>query len=214
MKIAILSESPADDEAVHILIEGVAGLPLERIAVPWLKTRGWPSLRDVLPKVVQYVYYETDARGLVVMADSDRTPIHRGGPDCAAACDAKCRMCKLQEVAGRARSHLTAVPGRIALEVAIGLAIPSIEAWYRCGIDHQVSEAAWDRALQHDEYPYDSRRLKLAVYRTDRPTIEAAKRSAVAEARRLVDSGELPRLERLFPTGFGSLANNVRSWSS
>ncbi len=67
-------------------------------------------------------------------------------------------------------------------------------------------------ALESGEYPYDTRRLKCTVYGTDHPGITVALRSAIEHSRRLVDGGELPRLERLFPVGFGSLANEVRNW--
>ena len=34
MKVAILGESPADEEAILILVEGVYGSPVERVAGP------------------------------------------------------------------------------------------------------------------------------------------------------------------------------------
>jgi hypothetical protein len=214
MKIVVLSESPVDEAAIEILIEGLVAAPLQPIGVPWLKTRGWPSLLDVLPKVVQYVHYQTDARGLVVVADSDHSPLHRSSSDPAMVCQDKCRMCHLHQAAAQAKDRLAPVPGRPDLGIAVGIAVPSIEAWYRCGLDHQVGEVVWGRALESGEFPYDRRRLKQVVYGTRQPTIALGLRIAVEQSRRVVDHGELERLEQLFPIGFGSLAAEVRSWRS
>jgi hypothetical protein len=212
MKIAILSESPADDVAVLALAEGLTGATIEPVGIPWLRTRGWPSIRDVLPKVMQYLYYQTDARGLILVADSDRSPVHGRPAEPGLVCAEKCRMCLFLKAIARANNQLSAVAGRAALKVAIGLAIPSIEAWNCCGLDPQVNEAAWKRALDSGEYPYDSKQLKRTIHGTDRPSLEILLRTATKQSQRLVDGGQLPLLEKLFPIGFGSLATEVRSW--
>ena len=214
MKIAILSESLADDTAIRILVEGLVGSQIECIGIPWLKTRGWPSILNVLPKVIQYIHYETDVCGLVVVADSDHSPLHCQVFEQGSLCKDKCRMCRMLNTVAETKSRLAAVPGRSPLGVAVGVAIPSIEAWYRCGLDHQVNEAVWKRALESGELPYDTRRLKRTIYGTDRPSLATVLQTAIDHSRRLVNAGELSRLEQHFPIGFGSLANDVRSWLS
>lgn len=214
MKVVIFSESSVDETAIRNLIQGLLGGDVDCPTVPWLKTRGWPSVLEVLPKVVQYTYYETDARGLAVVVDSDHTPLHRQVHDQTLICHEKCRMCRLRSAVRETQKHLTSVPERGPLGVAIGLAVPAIEAWYRCGVDHGVNEAAWSRALDSGDYPYDTRRLKQAVYGTDRPTIVTALQAAAEQTRRLVDQNELSRLHQNFPLGFGILAEEVRSWRS
>ena len=214
MKIAILSESSADDAAVRNLVEGLIGTPIEPIGIPWLRTRGWPSILDVLPKVMQYLHYQTEARGLIAVADSDQSPLHRQLSEPASACAEKCRVCLFLNAIARTNKRLSALAGRTTLGVAVGLAVPSIEAWYCCGLDHQVNEAAWKRALDSAEYPYNTQQLKRTIYGTDRPSLEMSLRSATRQSRRLVDGGQLPHLERLFPIGFGSLGAEVRSWLS
>jgi hypothetical protein len=110
--------------------------------------------------------------------------------------------------------RLPGIVGRTGLRVAVGLAIPSIEAWYLCGSDHQVNEAAWNMALESGHFRYDNQRLKQSVYGTVHPSLEAARQMAVDKSRRLVEGDGLHRLEELFPIGFGSLAEEVRRWRS
>ena len=61
--------------------------------------------------------------------------------------------------------------GRQPLRIAVGLAIPCIEAWYRCGIDATVTEANWLVALRERQFPYDNSRLKALVYGSDRVSL-------------------------------------------
>ena len=74
MKVAILSESSADDAALRILVDGVLGVRTEEIDLSGtLRSRGWPAVRTVLPVVLKYLQYRTDADGLVVVADSNHS---------------------------------------------------------------------------------------------------------------------------------------------
>jgi hypothetical protein len=96
--------------------------------------------------------------------------------------------------------------GRTPLRVAIGLAVPAIEAWYRCGLDPQVTEAGWAAHAA----AYTRNTLKQAVYGMERPSLELETQRAVEAAQRL--AGNLPMLEQLFP-GFRTLAEGVRGWN-
>ena len=114
MKVAILSESPPDESAIAILAGGVLGSPVERVEGPSLRSRGWPSVRSILPVVIKHLYFRTDADGLVVVVDSDTHVAHReGGTE--AMCQEGCRLCELRIIAQRCLQQLpcsTAVEGR------------------------------------------------------------------------------------------------------
>ena len=209
MKVAVFSESSADETGIGILAQALLGQALERADLPSLRTRGWPSVRRVLPAVMMSLHYQTDAEGLVVIVDSDLSPIHLPDHDPAAAAQG-CRLCQLQQVVAATRLKLRPVPNRPPLRVALGLAVPSLEAWWRCGIDAHVTEAAWLVALQSRQFPYDVNRLKIAVYGMDRPGLDLETVRMTEEATRVAQ--DLARLETSFPNGFGTLAREMRGW--
>jgi hypothetical protein len=107
---------------------------------------------------------------------------------------------------------LKASLGRSALKVAIGLAVPAIEAWYLVGKEHQVGEAAWIVGLQAGKPPFTKRQLKNLVYGTDRPSLEHETQCAVTEARRVIR--DVQAIESAFPAGFGLMANEIRCWTA
>lgn len=210
MKIAVLSESPADEAAIRILVEGLLDSPTDVVpTLPRGRDYGWPAVLRIAKNVVNHVYYRTDADGLVISVDSDDSPVHRESAD-RSACDAKCRICQLRAVVANVVQELRAIPGRVQFRTAIGLAVPSLEAWYRCGIDPHVSEVTWIHALRDQNFPYDRSRLKLDVYGEERPSLALGTSRAMESARQLVP--RLNELEALFPNGFGALARDVRDW--
>lgn len=109
-----------------------------------------------------------------------------------------------------ARKHLKARQGRAELKVAIGLAVPAIEAWYLVGKNHQVGEAAWIVGLNAKKPPFSRKELKQLVYGSDRPSIELETERAKEEARRIVDN--IAAIELAFSAGFGSMAREICSW--
>ncbi len=209
MKLAVFSESPADDAAIRIIIEGFLGVKTKTIALPSLQTRNWPAVRDDLPKVLHQLHYYTDAEALVVVADSDNSPIHSYLHYELDIDDAKCRVCQLEKIVNQTLIHVGNVPGRVPLKTAIGLAVPAIEAWYRCGIDPQATEAILIQKLGAPARELKNK-LKRDVYGTDRPSLELETRCAIKEATRLIRN--LDMIEQLFPNGFGTLARDIRSW--
>jgi hypothetical protein len=185
MKIAVFSESSADEAAIRILVEGLLSQQAAELAdLPALRTRGWPSVRQVLPTVIKALHYQTDAEALVVVVDSDLSPIHHSEHDEAGKALLKCRLCQLREVIQKTQTQLRPVANRPRLRVALGLAVPCLEAWFRYGLDAQVTEAAWLQAQPSGKYPFDGRRLKEAVYGTDRPSLELETTRMCEEARR------------------------------
>lgn len=210
MRLAVFSESSADEAAIRILTEGLLGRKTETADLPRLRTRGWPSVCRVLPTVFMDLHYGCYADALVVIVDSDHSPIHLEEHEKPGRASEKCRLCQLRKVVTETAAKLRPVKNRAPFRVALGLAVPSLEAWFRCGYDAHVTEAAWIVALQAQRFPYDVRRLKEAVYGTHRPDLILETERMTQEATRLAQ--DLTGLEKWFPNGFGHLARTVRSW--
>ena len=210
MKVAILSESPADEAAIRILIDGIIGRQTQSVDMPPIGTRGVSGVFKILPTVLKHLHYRTDADALVIVVDSDRTPLHGPEHEQAGGADERCRLCKMRQTVDSVLVQLRPVQGRPQIKIAVGIAVPAIEAWYRCGLDPHVTEAAWIASLPSCPFPYTTRGLKEDVYGTSRPSLELETQRATEEAQRLTQ--DLQLLEQCFPTGFGALARDVRSW--
>ena len=209
MKVAVLSESPADEAAIRILIDGIIGGQTQPVDMPPIRTRGVSGVFTILPTVLKHLHYRTDADALVMVVDSDQTPIHKPEHEQAGGADESCRLCKIRQTINPVLAQLP-VQRRPRIKVAVGIAAPAVEAWYRCGLDPHVTEAAWIAGLPSGRFPYTTRSLKEDVYETSRPPLDLETRRATEEARRLTQ--DLPLLEQCFPTGFGALARDVRNW--
>lgn len=213
MKLAILSESAADEAAARILVEAILGRTTEPVPGPPVEARrGWPGVLNVVPAVVLYLHYQTDAEGLVVVADANGSPFHQVDHDEVDEPLEGCRLCQLRSRCRETLVELRSVGHRThPVNVAIGLAFPAIEAWYRCGRDPHASEAAWARDLNAGVRARDRiKALKREVYGTDRPSLPLETERAVREARRLAQN--ISALDEHFRTGFGSLAGQMRAW--
>lgn len=209
MKVCIVSESPADESALAIVVEAVRAAPLTIVPPSRLRARGWPSVRNVLPSALKHLHFRTDADGAVFIADSDDSPVHdpkKPGPTCSS----ECRLCELRALATDTLGTLKPMPGRRLLRVAIGLAVPSIEAWLLTGTYQQVGEVSWSQAMTSRQWPYTRADLKTRLYGTDRPSLELEQRKMEDAARRI--STDLKTVERWFPEGFGALMSDLRSW--
>lgn len=210
MKVAVLSESSADEAAVQVLVGSILGREIQIISVSARRAHGISGVFDVLPAAFKELHYHTDADGVVVVVDSDHLPIHEEHHEQPGGADERCRMCELRQVVNRIQGGLRPVPGRAPLKVAFGVAVPIMEAWYLCGTDPRVNEATWKLGLQARSDPYNKLALKKGVYGTERPSLSLETQRAVTEAQRL--TRDLPLLERLFPSGFGALAQDLRRW--
>jgi len=209
MKLSILSESPADEAAVRVLVEFVLGGPLA-LVTPSLRARGWPSVEQVLPSIVRHLYFNTDTEGLVVVVDTDDSVVHNAAHEAPGYFHPQCRLCRLRTAFRRAQKNLPPVHGRDRVLRGIGVAVPAVEAWYLCGRDTSVTEAAWVAGQESGRPPYTRRELKWRVYGTDRPSLAHETMRAVQEVRR--HRGDVRRLENDFPHGFGALARDLRTW--
>jgi hypothetical protein len=208
MKIAVLSESPADEAAIVVLAEAALGQACQRVQ-PSLRARGWPSVAQVLPAIIRHLHFNTDAAGLVVVVDSDNSVVHIPSHDAPDYFHPYCRMCQLRAVFRQTTKKLPPANGRERVLRGIGVAVPAIEAWYLCGSDEQVTEAAWTAGMETFRLPYTRPQLKYRVYGTDRPSLHLETQMALAAVRR--HNRDLRRLENDFP-GFAALAKDLRSW--
>jgi len=211
MKVAIFSESSADEAAIRLLLDGLLGEKTVAPRMPPIRSRGWNAVLGSLPMVLRHLHYQTDAEGLVVVVDSDRSPAHAEAHDQPGRRDPKCRLCEMLSIVDGIK-HQFQRQGYTPIKTALGLAVPQIEAWYLAGRDPHVSEAAWISGQQSGQFSYAREHLKPKVYDTDRPSLELETRRAREEAERIVREGKLPVLEQLFPAGFGALAKDVRNW--
>jgi len=209
MNVAILSESEADEAVIRELVTGILGAPIVLIPRITLRSRGWPAVRAVLPGVLRYLQYYTDAEALIVVVDSNHSPVHQTNHT-ADDTDTRCRLCELRRSAQRALQGLRPAGDRALIRVAIGVAVPSLEGWLLCGRDPTVTERAWINGLQNKHEPYTKNSLKHKVYGTDRPSIEILKQRGIQEVRRLIN--DLVTLEARFPNGFGPFAREIRGW--
>ena len=211
MKIAVLSESPADEAAILILVQGLLGIEIQRVAFPAPRTRGWKGALNAVGLVTRHLHYRTDAEALIVTVDSDESPMHRHG-DQSDLCDPKCRLCQLRAVARTAQNDVRPRQGCGPIKIGLGVAVPAIEAWCLCGTDVHITEAAWVQSLSSRKFPYSKKELKQRLYGCTEPVLEVETKCLVERATQVVTGGGLPQLESFFPVGFGLLAKEVRSW--
>jgi hypothetical protein len=213
MKVCIFSESSADEAGIQVLVEAILGEKVDVVANPRLRSRGWRPVFSLLPTVLKHMHYHSDAEAAVVVVDSDLTPVHDPSHDEPGGHNDECRLCCLRRVVEHTRAQLRPINHRPALRIAVGMTVPAIEAWYLCGRDPHVTEAAWIVGLNNKrKYPYTKIKLKEDVYGTSRPSLELETECATREATRV--ARRLDLLETAFPNGFGSLARDVRNWHS
>jgi hypothetical protein len=209
MKVGYYCESPADQAAMAVFVEGILGQKPEPINMD-LEAHSVPGFFKALDGVLRGVHYNSDADGLVVVVDNDNAELHEPAHDEPNAKADRCRLCEIRKIITRARSQLKTRQGRPELKLAIGVTVPAVEAWYLVGKDHQVGEAAWKVGIESGKPPFTKPQLKQLVYGTDRPAIELETERAVAEARRIIS--RLGDLEAAFPVGFALMAQEIRSW--
>ncbi|PTX99002.1 hypothetical protein [Opitutus sp. ER46] len=206
MKVALLSESPADEAALRGLVTAVLGAP-PRFVSPGFRARGWPNVAQVLPAVIRHLHFNTDTDVLGVVVDADDSVVHTAAHDAPEYYHPQCRMCQLRAVFRRTTKNMPPAHGRQRLLRAVGIAVPAIEAWYLCGRDPQVSEVAWLDGQERGRAPYSRAELKARVYGTDRPSLAHEIDCALREVARF--RGDSRRLENDFPS-FAALARDLR----
>jgi hypothetical protein len=208
LNLAIISESPADETALRVLVEAVLR---ERVTwvTPALRARGWPSVAQVMPAVLRHLHFNTEAEALVVVVDSDDSLVHTPAHDAPGYFHPHCRMCQLRAVYRQTVKKLPPAKGRDRVVRVIGVAVPAVEAWYLCGRDERVTEEVWTQGQESGIMPYTRGELKWRVYGTDRPSLAHETRCALEEVAR--HRKDTRRLENDFP-GFAALARDLRDW--
>lgn len=204
MKVAIFSESSADEAAIRILVDAILRQTTKPVAVAGIRSRGWGSVRTNLPTVYKQLYLNYEADALVVVADSDDSPIHQQSHDPA---DPDCRLCILRAIVHQERAKRPDLPNRSQFRTAVGLAVPAIEAWFRAGKDVHVTEQAWARGATGRTF--NRRTLKNDLY-GERANLAEQTTRMVEEAQRI--AANISILERLFPIGFCPLLHDLQSW--
>jgi hypothetical protein len=207
MKVALLSESPADEAALRVLVAAVLRATPGFVA-PGFRARGWPNVAQVMPAVIRHLHFNTDTDALVVVVDSDDSPLHTVAHDAPGYFHPQCRMCQLRAVYRQTTKKFPRAHGRDRVLRAVGIAVPAIEAWYLCGRDATVTEAAWQAGQERGTYPYSRAELKWRVYGTDRPSLPLETACALREVER--HRHDPRRLEHDFPS-FAALAADLRA---
>jgi hypothetical protein len=208
MKLAVFSESPADEAAIRVLADAVVGFKTARARIGAIQSRGWPAVRNLLPAVIRRLYYGSDAETLVVVCDSDDSTVHELSHPRPAPYELNCRLCMLRDAAEKTLEELHPRPGRSALHVAIGVAVPALEAWLLCDDDSRIDEQAWKVALAGAPWPYTRYGLKRELYGTERPGLNHEMQVMVQHAEKIAARWQL--LAERFPNGFGTLADALR----
>lgn len=206
MKVALLSESPADEAALRVLVEAALGVRPQFVAAG-LRARGWPSVAQLVPAVIHHLHFTTDTDILVVVVDADDSVLHTIAHDRPGYFHPQCRMCRLRAIFRQTTKRLPPAHGRNQVLRGVGIAVPAIEAWYLCGRDASVSEAAWADGQASGRAPYTRAELKWRVYGTDRPSLPLETQQALVEVER--QRHDCRRLEADFPS-FAALAKDLR----
>lgn len=209
MKVAIVSESPADEAAIKVLVDAILGEETDLVSRR-LRPGGWPHVLTLLPSIIKGLHYTTPADGIAVVVDSDNSSVHDATHNLEHDLVASCRLCLLRSCILRTVSMLSAVPNRASLKTAVGVAVPAIEAWYRCGLDGHVNEARWIGHLSGEKINFDKQSLKVDVYGSNQPSLEVETTAAVLAATRLASN--LDQLQKLFPNGFSCFVSDIRGW--
>jgi hypothetical protein len=198
MKVAILAESQFDESAYRILLDAIIQNSTQKHYPP-LETRGWHQVIEVLPAAIKHLHYRTDVEGLVVVIDSNHTPLDDTS--------GRSRLLKIEKIISETTSKLKPLSSKNTLRVAYGVACPCIEAWLLCPERTDISEHAWEAGISSGREPYAKSQLKQELHGSSR-NIDPIRLIAAARTA----SEQLSLLNTRFPKGFGTLHNTLRNW--
>lgn len=199
MKVAIVAESSADQASVRLLLDAILGETTGNVGFPIL-IRGYPHIFQMLPAVIRYLVYRTDADALLAVVDSDHSTLDPNDPDN--------RIRKMRGIAHHTFSQMK--KGHRYLHLAFGMPVPAIEAWLLAGRHPHLSESAWKEGIRDGKDPYTKRELKELAYQVGKPALMRATRRQMELAREM--RSHIGDLETRFPHGFGSMADAIRRW--
>ena len=112
MKVAILSESSADEAVIRVLVEGVLGKSIQIVRSPSLKTKGWQGVLAAPLFVLKKLHYGIDVDAFVAVVDSDQSPVHQPDHERPGGEDSQCRLCNLRKTVTQVQSQLRDRAGR------------------------------------------------------------------------------------------------------
>jgi hypothetical protein len=202
MNVAILCESDADAAALRVLTEAILEMPIAPVTIP-RRHSGWPAVRNLLTAIMKGAYW-SEADALVVVADSDESPVHSDAH--LQTREPKCRFCYLREEPDACIGTLSRRASGRPFQVVIGLAVPCLEAWLLADRNPHVSETAWITGVAARKPPYTRQALKTELYGTDRPSLALETTKMQEAAQRVV----IQQLEVRFPNGFAPFAQALR----
>jgi hypothetical protein len=150
VKLAFISESPADEAALAAFCEHVLNRKIECVPSPARLFRGWPALKKSLSPALRSLKW-TEVDLIVVCADGDGTdPTHPEN-----------RQQQLHDIVFQ-----TGMRDR----TVVALAYPQIEAWWLAPLDPNLHEKGWsDRNTTR--LSYEKNGLKKRLYGTDKPNL-------------------------------------------
>jgi hypothetical protein len=211
MNLAVVSESPADESAIRILVDAISKRTNKAVASGRIRPGGWSGVLQAIEVELKSLHYRGEADALVTVVDSDDSPIHEESHEISGQPVLECRVCQILERVRRARASLRQIAGRKPGHVVVGLAVPAIEAWLLYGTDPHIVEARYERDLTAGVDLKSARiQLKQKLYGTANPSRPKMMEVMQREATRLTSN--LAALEAAFPKGFGRFARQIRSW--
>jgi hypothetical protein len=201
MKVAIFSESAHDEEALRVILDGVLQIKTEAEAHN-LESNGWHNVIKRLPTAIRKLHYQTETAGLLVVVDADRSSLKMG--------EAGNRREVLKTIVKATLASLGPVAQKPALKVAIGVAMPALEAWLLSPDDVTLCEANWERALSSEIDTDIGKRLKRQLFGVERPDSFVRRDLVLKAAHRCIP--HLSVLRDRFPNGFGKMVEDILAW--
>jgi len=210
MRVAVLSESSADEAAVRILVDAILKTPTTPVSLEASigLRRGWPGVREDLPAVLKHLHYHTEAEAVVIVVDSDLSVPHELAHPRPAPRELRCRFCELRDLCASVLGQLRPRPHQAAIRVAVGVAVPAIEARLLCATQSHISETTWRQVLAAQSARYTARSLKIELYGSHVPGLTHETKMMIQRATEL--SSNLDLLSQRFPDGFGPLMQALR----
>jgi hypothetical protein len=201
MKLGILAESPNDEAAIRSICESILQCPIE-IIPRTSRSGGITTLTAALPVVIREFQFSSDALGLIVLADSNHTSLIPDSP--------KNRREQLLSTAERTLRGFSQGTGRARLRVTVAIAAPAIEAWLLSPRRDDINEAAWEKGIASNDYPYSKQQLKVWLHGAERG--EAGPRLQTILTAAAKAATQITKLRAQFPNGFGKFHDDLLSW--
>lgn len=200
MRIAIHAEGPDDYVVLEEFVRHF--LPNAQFVAPPIMGTGRESVFRNLNRTLLALAGRGSADLLVVCVDSDLEPLHAAGQTCS---NERCPFCRLDH---RARQVASEHPHMRFPDVAIGVAVPAIEAWLLFGRRSECTEAGW--AQQGKRRTEETKRELKRILHGPGPVPSKTKHATLRlEARRVLGFDDL---EAHFPVGLAPLLQKLRMY--